>query len=45
MATDTRFDTEALRALGINVVEPDMFLCKAIDEEPELFHRPVYPPT
>ena len=36
---DKSFDIEALRALGINVVEPDMLLCKAIDEEPGLFRE------
>jgi predicted nucleic acid-binding protein len=36
---DKSFDVEALRALGIDVVEPDVFLCKAIDEEPELFRE------
>lgn len=36
---DKSFDVEALGALGIDVVEPDVFLCKAIDEEPELFRE------
>jgi predicted nucleic acid-binding protein len=34
---DKSFDVEALRALGIEVAMPDVFLSKAIDEEPELF--------
>ncbi|MFI4977877.1 MAG: putative toxin-antitoxin system toxin component, PIN family [Solirubrobacterales bacterium] len=34
---DKSFDVEALRALGIDVAAPDVFLSKAIDEEPELF--------
>jgi predicted nucleic acid-binding protein len=34
---DKSFDVEALRALGIEVVEPDVFLSTAIDEEPGLF--------
>jgi len=34
---DKSFDVEALRALGIDVAAPDTFLCKAIDEGPELF--------
>ncbi len=36
---DKSFDVAALRALGIDVVEPDVFLCKAINEEPELFRE------
>ncbi len=39
MTFDKSFDVEALGALGIDVVEPDVFLCKAIDEEPELFRE------
>jgi len=34
---DKSFDVEALGAFGIDVVEPDVFLSTAIDEEPELF--------
>jgi len=36
---DKSFDVEALRALGIEVATPDVFLSKAIDEEPELFRE------
>jgi len=36
---DKSFDVEALRALGIEVAPPDVFLSKAIDEEPELFRE------
>ncbi len=36
---DKSFDTQALGALGIDVAPPDVFLCKAIDEEPELFRE------
>jgi predicted nucleic acid-binding protein len=36
---DKSFDVEALRALGIDVATPDVFLSKAIDEEPELFRE------
>ncbi len=36
---DKSFDTKALGALGIDVVEPDVFLSKAIDDEPELIRE------
>jgi len=34
---DKSFDLKALQALHIDVAAPDVFLCKAIDEEPGLF--------
>lgn len=36
---DKSFDTQALGVLGVDVATPDTFLCKAIDEEPELFRE------
>jgi predicted nucleic acid-binding protein len=36
---DKSFDVEALRALGIEVATPDVFLSKVIDGEPELFRE------
>ncbi|MGH2904666.1 MAG: PIN domain-containing protein [Solirubrobacteraceae bacterium] len=36
---DKSFNRSALRALGIEVVEPDVFLSDAIDEDPDLFRE------
>jgi predicted nucleic acid-binding protein len=36
---DKSFDVEALRALGIEVVEPGVFLSDAIDNDPDLFRE------
>jgi predicted nucleic acid-binding protein len=36
---DKSFDTQALGVLGVDVATPDTFLCKAIDEGPELFRE------
>jgi predicted nucleic acid-binding protein len=36
---DKSFNRPALRALDIEVVEPDVFLSDAIDEEPDLFRE------
>jgi predicted nucleic acid-binding protein len=36
---DKSFDLKALRALGIDVVEPDVFLSNAIDDEPGIFRE------
>jgi predicted nucleic acid-binding protein len=36
---DQSFNRLALRTLGIEVVEPDVFLSDAIDEEPDLFRE------
>jgi len=39
LSFDKSFDQPALQALGISVAEPDVFLSKMIDEEPDLFRE------